>query len=47
MKLYHALWRDLDCNEPHPARALIYVGLTFLACLIGWATLIAWLAALA
>ena len=39
-RLWHALWRDLAFEEPHPARALLYVGVALLLSIAIWALLI-------
>jgi hypothetical protein len=42
-RAYHALWRDLAMEEPHPARVLSYLLAGCVLSLIVWACLVAWL----
>ena len=45
IRLYHYFWTDLGLEEPHPARALLYIAAAVVASLLLWCVpVVTWLA---
>jgi hypothetical protein len=40
--IWHYLWEDLGLEEPHPLRALLWVGAALILGLVFWGLAIIW-----